>query len=361
MADEDLDALLICAHGASGRGRIRYVSDVYLWGGQTFVILPRNQSPVMIQPAYVGSGWAESVGWIKDNRAAVDPGRGAAEVLREMGMSRAAIGVVGLGSDIAPRDVRTIESVLPTAMLHDATLTFDMVRIVKSEEEIGHLRSMSAVLLRAYEALEQVLKPGVTEREVIAQAIHEAYLYGCLDGFAHISRSGGLHVQHPPTNDIIWESDSMTVDLEYIGPEGYALELARCYSFHPPPDAARRVYDVQVEVFARCMEVMQPGNSSYRIFEAADAAYRQRGFYAAGPSGHGPVQLHAHGIGLGFDEPPGVPGLDIMLRPGMVVCLHPHLGPEDPMLPDISIEDTILITEHGPERLTDQQDRWRVL
>jgi Xaa-Pro aminopeptidase len=254
-----------------------------------------------------------------------------------------------------------MESTLPEVAFQDATMLFDSVRAVKSDEEIGYIRETSAIFKRAYKVIEAMMVPGMTERDVMAEAVRNLFRMGCLSGFAHISRSGGLRMLHPPTDDVIERTDVITCDLEFVGPQGYALELSRHFSFGPPPDPVRRVFDVQVEAFKDCLAAMQPGNSSLEILAAADASYRKHGFFAAGPVGHSWVQFHAHGIGLDFEEPPLVPGLDVTLQPGMVVSLHPHMGPEDPTLPAIKIEDNILVTAEGPERLTYQQNDWVVL
>jgi Xaa-Pro aminopeptidase len=362
MREDGLDALVVCGSGDEAeRGRTRYVSDLYVWNGQTFVILPLKGKPILIQPAYIGNAWAGSVGWITDNRSAVDPAGAVVEALLDLGLGRASIGIVGLESVLTVRDLSVFRSKLPDASLRDATLLFDMVRIIKSEDEIQHLRHTSAILRQAYQSLEELLVPGRTERDVIAVVVARLYELGCTDGFAHIARSGGLKILHPPTSEVIESTDVLTFDLEFIGPEGYALELSRHFSFGPPPDSVRRVYDIQVEVYQRCVEAMRAGASSEAILRAAESAYQMHGFSAAGPSGLGAVQYHAHGIGLDFGELPLVPGRELTLCQGMVVCLHPHMAPEDPSLPDIEIEDSVLITAGGPERLTYERDEWTAL
>jgi Xaa-Pro aminopeptidase len=361
MDDAGFEALVVCTAGTDGRGRIRYLDGVYLWGGRSFYILPAKGEPAMIQPAYVGSEWGEAVGWCNDHRSAVDPARAVAEALRDMGLHRSAIGIVGLEELISVRDLRTLQDTLSEASFQAATMLFDRVRLVKSDEEIGCIRDTSAIFRRAYQALESALKPGMTERDAMAEAVRNLMRRGCHSGFAHISRSGGLPMLHPPTDDVIEQTDVITCDLEFVGPEGYALELSRHFSFGLPPDPVRRLYDMQVEAFQDCLAAMQPGNSSSEILKAADDSYRKHGHFAAGPVGRSWVQFHAHGIGLDFEEPPLVPGLEVTLRPGMVVSLHPHPGPEDPTLPAIKIEDNVLITDAGPERLTYAQDGWVVL
>lgn len=352
MAAEGLEALLICARGDEfQRGRLQYVSDVFMWAGRGYVLLPLNHPPILFQARSVA--WAEAAGWISDNRSAIDQPQAIVHALADLGLSRARVGVVGLEEVIPVKDLRGLQHGLPDAEWREVTSLFERVRAIKSEEEIGYLRETSDIVKRAYRAMEAMLRPGVSERQAVAEAHRTARALGCLDGIAHPGRSGGLKMIRLPNESIIQRADVITFDLEFAGPQGYWLELSRHYSFGPPPDAARRLFDVQAEVYERCVEMMKPGVPSQQILAVADAEYRKRGFRAAGPIG-----FHAHGIGLDAFEPPLVPGQEVVLEAGMVISLHPALIPHDPALPPIVIEDNILVTSHGGERLTDPVNRW---
>ncbi|RIQ35910.1 M24 family metallopeptidase [Jiangella rhizosphaerae] len=70
-------------------------------------------------------------------------------------------------------------------------------------------------------------------------------------------------------------------------------------------------------------------------------------------AGYGEYLRHrqGHGIGLNFHEPPWLSdGDDTELAPGMVVSSEP--GIYVPGHAGYRISDTVLVTEHGPERLT---------
>jgi Xaa-Pro aminopeptidase len=183
-------------------------------------------------------------------------------------------------------------------------------------------------------------------------------MLGCQDGFANISRSTRQPIMRPATDDVINQEDVITFDWEFVGPHGYGLELSGHYSFGPPPDKIQRLYDVQKETYQRCVEIMRPGNTSRMIRDTIEATYKKHGFSLPTPAGYGPVQYHAHGIGLDFSEPPFVPEQDITLEEGMVLALHPHIGPEDRTIPPIEILDNVLVTPHGGERLSYSQVEW---
>jgi Xaa-Pro aminopeptidase len=322
-----------------------------MWAGRGFVLLPLKHEPILFQSRSIA--WAEAAGWIKDNRANLNQALGIAQALSDMGLSRGQLGLVGKDDVITVKDWEQLQTALPEAHWHDATPLFDQVRVIKSQEEIGYLRETSDIVKRAYRAMEAMLRPGVAERQAVAEAHKVARALGCLDGIAHPGRSGGLKMIRVPNESVIQPDDIITFDLEFAGPQGYWLELSRHYSFGPPPQTARRIFDIQAEVYERCVALLKPGLPSHDLLVFIDNEYQKHGYQAAQPIG-----FHAHGIGLDAFEPPLVPGQDVVLEENMVISLHPLIAPHDPTLPPISIEDNILVTPQGGERLTDRVSQW---
>lgn len=355
-------ALLIVGRAdGSERGRIHYVSDLSVMGGISYVVLPRDGAAVLVQPAFVGRAWADTAGWIADTRSAVEPIAAVSRALVERLPATARLGIVGLGGVMPIGDFARLREELPGIETFDATAAFDAVRAVKSEEEIAALRATSALLLDAYAVLDAEIAPGRSEREVVAAVIGAVRRGGGLGGFLHVSRSGGTRALHPPTDEAIRPDDVLTFDLEYTGREHYALELTRQYSFGPPPPPVLERFLVQSRVFERVRDALRPGRSTLEIGRLVGEAYADEGYAAAGPEGWGPVQLHAHGIGLDFGEPPSIPGPPATLEADMVLALHPNLGPEDPSLPAIALADNVRVTAAGGERLTPGEFTWRTL
>jgi hypothetical protein len=46
---------------------------------------------------------------------------------------------------------------------------------------------------------------------------------------------------HPPTDDVIEQTGVITYALEFLGPEGYVLEIGSHFSVGPPPDPVHRL------------------------------------------------------------------------------------------------------------------------
>ena len=360
MAGAGLDALVICSRGDEFmRGRVQYVSDIFQWAGWGIVVLPASGEPTFISDPLWGLGRPILINWIQDLRSTPNPGREIAGIIHDHGYANGAVGVVGL-ADITPAaHYREMKEAGPDLTFVDATDLFDDVRMIKSEEEIGHLYHTSSILKRVFRALEAEIRPGVSELDVMAEAHRLVRQHGCLDGIAQMSRTPFTTYTFG-TYGVIEEDDVIAIDLEWGGPGGYWLELRRVYSFKPPSDAQRRFWDSRVESVAACVDAMRVGASSDDVLAAMNRVYAEYG-----QSSEGIVNYTAHGIGLDSLEPPWVPGKERVLEENMAINLHPQIGFDDPDLArevaGICVSDNVLVTADGPVRMTDQVDEWILL
>ena len=357
MDGAGLDALVICSRGDEFmRGRVQYVSDIFQWAGWGIVVLPRSGDGAFIADPLWGVGRARLVGWHSDVRSSHSPGDEIAELLADRGVADGEVGVVGLADITLAAHFSGMKQVLPRARFRDATDLFDDVRAVKSPMELANLAETSAILRSVYRSLEAELRPGVTHRDVMAEAHRLARQYGCLDGIAQMATRPFTALMFS-SSKTLQQGDVIAIDLEWAGPSGYWVELRRNYSLGRVPDDARRYWDTRVETFEACSSVMKAGNSSAEVLAARDRAYRRHG-----QDGQGILSYTAHGIGIDSLEPPWVPGKDRVLRENMVVSLHPAIQLADPgehaALGCIAIADNVLVTATGGQRMTDQADVW---
>ncbi len=360
MESNGLDAMLVCGRGDEvARGRIQYVSDTFVWAGWALIVLPRVGDAVYIGDPLWGTDRAQAAGWIKEFRMAHDPGPEVASVLADLGLSSGSIGLVGAQIAMGAGELRSIESSLRDATLTDATPLFDDVRAVKSEVELANLRETSEILRKVFGALAAEIRPGVPERDVLAEAHRLVRQFGCLDGIATMSRppfryfGGG-------SDAVIERDDIIVIDLEWAGPSGYWVELRRCFSFGEPSPRAQRYWDLQRETFSACVEAIKPGVQASDVAAARDRVYAKWGY----PASNSP-RYTLHGIGIDTLETPWIPGNDALLRSGMVLSLHPHITIDDPAeqaaVGGITISDNVLVTPTGSERMTDREVEWVVL
>jgi Xaa-Pro aminopeptidase len=359
-ADQGWDALIVCGRGDEFlRGRIQYAADVLQWAGWGYLLLPASAPPTLLADPLAGFTHTDpEAPWVQDVRMTQEPGRELAETLTDHGLARARVGVVGLDDIAAAGHIRQLGELAPHVELAEATDAFESVRGVKSAEEIANLDETSAILRTVFTALEAELRPGALVRDVLAHAHRLCRLHGCVDGIAMLNRPPSPAFSHG-TDEPLRRDDVLTVDLEWGGPSGYWLELRRCYSFGPPPDAARRIWEARVETFDACLEAIKPGAASADILAARDRTLARHGLTAEGS-----VVYSAHGIGIDSLEPPWVPGKERELREGMVLSLHPdvRLGQDDLRAAGgVSAGDNVLVTAGGARRMTYATEEWIVL
>jgi len=353
------EALLVSGRGDEFmRGRIQYVSDVFQWAGWGFLLLlSSGEASFLADPL---GGYAEGAGepWLSDIRVTATPGHDLASILHGYGVRNGSVGVVGLADITGAAHLRELTAALPDVALDDATDLFDDVRAIKSHEEIENLAETSAILRAVFVALEAEIRPGVREFDVLAEAHRLCRQYGCVEGIALIGRQPAPGFG-PGSEQPLKRGDIVVIDLEWGGPSGYWLELRRCFSFGPPPDAVRRFWEARVEVFEACIEAIRPGVSSQEILAARDRVSARHGLRAGED-----IRYSAHGIGLDSLEPPWVPGKQRELKAGMMLSLHPNveLTPSEAgVYGSVSVGDNVVVTAGGARRMTYDVEEWVVL
>jgi len=127
---------------------------------------------------------------------------------------------------------------------------------------------------------------------------------------------------------------------------GYGSDIARTFVLGPPSDLVKRIYEALRVGHDRLLQLIEPGVPMKNVFSEAMNAIRTSGLdnYNRGHLGH------SAGLSLAAEEPPFIgPSESAVFRPGMVICLEtPYYGYG---VGSIMIEDMVLVTENGCERL----------
>ena len=213
--------------------------------------------------------------------------------------------------------------------------------------EVELLRQAAAISDAVFGALAEERFTGRTERELawrIRELFHE---HGSSElSFDMIVASGENGASpHAETRDVeIPAGTLVTVDAGCrIG--GYASDCTRTFATGDLPDELARAYEVCLAAELAGLEAMGPGVSGADADGAARRVIEEAGW--GEEFGHG----LGHGIGLEVHEAPTVrPESTDMLEAGNLVSCEP--GIYIPGLGGVRIEDMVLITDDGRERLT---------
>ena len=130
------------------------------------------------------------------------------------------------------------------------------------------------------------------------------------------------------------------------------------FSIGPPPGWAVSAYDALKEIENILLQRLTPGEIPANLFELAVTTADSLGFGHAflGPLGK-KVRFAGHGVGLEIDEPPMLaPRFQTPLAAGMTVALE--LKMVFPGQGAVGLENTVLITNGKPEKLTQADETW---
>jgi methionyl aminopeptidase len=247
------------------------------------------------------------------------------------------------------------------------------VIVLKSARELGHMRAAGRILAEAKERLRALVRPGVSTREIDAEM--EAFITGrggrsAFKGYrgypATVCTSINDEVVHgiPSPKRRLREGDIIGLDLGCIV-DGYYADCAITLPVGPVPPRVQELLDVTRESLDKAIVQCRAGNRLGDISHAVQSHCESHGF--------GVVRAFVgHGIGRQLHEEPqvpnvGEPGRGPVLKPGMALAIEPMVTMgswEVRVLDDgwtavtadgslaAHFEDTIAVTEDGPEVLT---------
>lgn len=354
LAREGLDALIVYA---SGRGEaaaaVTYLTNFVPVYGNVFAVVHADGRIAVTADGMLHGEPMHSMVWtcrVADLRIAMGPLYGGAVDEVASLAADAALGAkrVGLaGSSLLPYAMyAALASRLPE--LRPADHVLNGVRMVKSDEEIAKMREAGRIADEAYAALLGAIAPGVEETTVAAAAVHRMHVLGGREGFRTSVVAGvqaGLKHGHPRRRKMV-AGEMVFTDLG-VDFDGYMSDVSRCTVVGGrATGAARDALQVGLDLYHAGLQVMGPGKTIDDISNALLAVVRGSAYekyYCAGGFGHG--------IGMAVLEPPGLyAGNRAELRPRMTVAYEPMVVIEG--LGTGVVEDTLLITETGYERLS---------
>ena len=238
------------------------------------------------------------------------------------------------------------EKQLETELLPAGTL-FETLRAVKSEEEIASMIAAQRISEQALEEVLQLIKPGMTEREVASELVYRMLRHGGEgNSFDPIVVTGSkTSLPHGvPGDKVIQKGDFVTMDFGCLK-NGYCSDMTRTVAVGSATDEMKKIYSIVLEAQLAGIAAAKAGVRGKDI----DAASRK----VITDAGYGPYFGHGFGHCLGLDihEPPTAgPSGEAPLPAGSLSSAEPGI-----YLPGrfgVRIEDVMILREDGAEVIT---------
>ena len=336
-----LDSLGVDALLVTSRANILYLTG---FGGTNGVALVRPDGSTFLTDFRYTERAAPLEAYMEVRQVERDVMRAACEHLAEL-----APGAQRIGFESAHMTVAQHERLVAAASAPPVPTTgaVERLREVKDAAEQEAVRRSAALIEPVLARIAADGLVGRSERDV-AWSIQETFHEVGADGMSFppivAAHERGSQPHAEPSSAIIGAGTLVTIDLGGVL-DGYCSDCTRTFKTGPLPERLEEAYAVCLEAQLAATEGIRPGLTC----KEADGIARD----IITAAGHGEHFGHplGHGVGLEIHEDPRLSAISpATLEPGMVVTVEP--GIYLPGLGGVRIEDLVIVTEDGCERLT---------
>ncbi len=238
---------------------------------------------------------------------------------------------------------------LMTADIVPCAEMVEKMRAIKDQDEIATLQKAAELHTAGYPQLLQTVHPGMSERQVALELDYWMKQHGAQKAsFDTIVASGENSAKpHATASDrLLQAGDMVTVDFGYFV-YGYTADMTRTFALGDPGEKMRSIYRLVNQARQRVIAAAKPGIHGDQLDAVGRSLINAAGYEQEFQHGMG------HGIGLGIHELLSSYGPnrdDVVLHANQVITVEPGIYLPD--LGGVRIEDDILITANGAQRLT---------
>ncbi len=351
MAEEDIDAIV-----ATSYENVAYLSGAVIMTQRQIpdrlaaVILPLEGEPTMVV-CTIEEAQARRDSRIPDIRGYVEfvtsPTQTIAEVVREKGLDRARLGVEM--KVLSAHYFQELKDHLPHAIFVPADRTLDVLRAVKSREEIDLLQKAALSTDQAIRSAYECGGPGVSDK-ALSDALANGIQANGADSVAFLvlGAGPGAALAHPvAANRPLEEGDIVRCDVGGFY-SGYYSDLARTAVVGRATPEQERTYDMLWQIHEETIQAARPGVRAKDLFLSCKKAFERWGLSLNLPH-------IGHSLGLGLHEHPILnPFNETILEEGMVLAIEPvHRVGNGPIF---HVEDLVEVTAGGGRVLSRSAD-----
>lgn len=288
MQNDNIDAILVS--GARGSSEIAYLSN-YQAQSPCWLVFPREGEATVFIHFFNHQPCAKAQSIIDDLRwYGPTPMPTLVEEIRKRNLTKSKIGLISMRA-MAYGHVTELQRQLPDAEFVDFGPQFGRIRRVRSEEELVYLRKSGYLTDLACEALENNLRPGLTEQDVLS-TVYSAYIKHGGDPGIHFIAATNMD---SPDRFVPWqrqtsrvlEKGSIVITELTVSYWGYSTQIHRPFAIGKEPSPTyRKLFDAAYECYENIRKICKPGTTSEQII-AASSAIEANGFTSYDSVFHG--------------------------------------------------------------------------
>lgn len=222
----------------------------------------------------------------------------------------------------------------------------DKIRMIKDLEEINMMREASKINDLVVEKVIAEIEEGISEK-FIANRLGELYEENGAEGFSFdpivAFAENGANPHYETGRCILKKGVGVLIDTGCIK-NHYCSDMTRTVFFKEATNHQKEIYNIVLEANINAIEKVKPGARFCDIDNVARSTIEKYGYgkYFTHRTGHS-IGIEVHDFGdvssVNKEE----------LKPGMIFSVEPGIYLPNDM--GVRIEDLILVTENGCERL----------
>ena len=334
LEDHELDAILI-----TNPVNRRYITG--FTGTAGVAIVTRNETRFITDFRYTEQAAAQAKDFtIIEHKGAIE--LEIKEQLKKLGVDRLGFEKNDVTYAVFERytDILSVNLIPVSGLIEE-------LRLFKTVDELSIMKKAGEIADAAYEHIQGYIKPGVREIEIANELEFFMRKQGATSSSFDIIVASGYRSALPhgvASEKEIQNGELVTMDYGALY-QSYCSDITRTVAVGEISAELNTIYETVLEAQLLGVKGIKPGMSG----KEADALTRD---YIE-EKGYGDNFGHStgHGLGLEVHEEPRLSHLsETILLPGMVVTVEP--GIYVPGVGGCRIEDDIVITESGNDRLT---------
>lgn len=322
-----------------------------------FLLLGAQGDPELVAPELAAeqiweATWLENVTAYNDGQ---DPMPLVAEVAADLGIEES---LIYLDPTMWARFTQDLRSTFPEASFSLADSVINPLRVRKDEQEIQALNDAASIADQVSLAIRDLGTEvvGWTESQLATEISDRLQAGGGTElPFPVIVGSGpnGAHPHHTHGDRIIDAGEPVVLDFG-TRLDHYPSDQTRTVVFSGDPSQTfKEAFEAVLKAQTQAIEAVEPGVTAGKIDRTARSIIEAEGY------GEHFVHRTGHGVGLDVHEEPYiVGGSERQLETGMVFSVEPGIYLQGEF--GIRVEDLVVVTEDGCQRLNDSPRGWSV-